>query len=84
MPDLVVVGAERRGLVSARGVEGSPDLVVEVLSPSSIQRDTVWKRLLHERAGVCEYWLVDIEARAVEVLVLKGSAYQVHVHAVEE
>jgi Uma2 family endonuclease len=43
-----------------------PLLVVEVLSPSTARRDRVLKRRLYQRAGVPEYWIVDLDARLVE------------------
>lgn len=67
-PDLLFVSQERRDIISERGCEGPPDLVVEVLSPSSAQRDRVLKRKLYAQYGVREYWLVDIENETIEVL----------------
>ena len=67
-PDLVVVlpgGAARQRL---RGVEGPPDLVIEVLSPSNRTHDVLTKRELYRRGGVGEYWMVDGEERSVEVV----------------
>jgi len=67
-PDLVVVlpgGGARQVL---RGVEGAPDLVIEVLSPSNRTHDLLTKRELYRRGGVREYWLVDPEARSIEVV----------------
>ena len=64
-PDLLVVLAERDSYLSARKVEGPPDLVVEILSPSSERRDRELKLRLYERAGVGEYWIVDPLARQV-------------------
>ena len=64
-PDLLVVLAERDSYLSARKVEGPPDLVVEILSPSSERRDRELKLRLYERAGVGEYWIVDPIARQV-------------------
>ncbi len=67
-PDLLFVSQERREIITERGCEGPPDLVVEVLSPSTQQRDRELKRKLYAQYGVLEYWLVDIETRSVEVL----------------
>jgi Uma2 family endonuclease len=57
---------------SERGIEGAPAFVVEVLSPSTRGRDQLTKRALYQRAGVGEYWLVDPNARTIEVLALDG------------
>lgn len=75
-PDLLAYfrgGATRRSL---RGIEGPPDFVVEVLSPSTRGHDLLTKRTLYARAGVREYWLVDPEAQTIEVLALEGQGLQ--------
>ena len=68
-PDLLVVLPGGSTYRSERGIEGIPDLIVEVLSPSTRTHDTVVKRALYERAGLREYWLADPAAETVEVLV---------------
>lgn len=55
-PDIVFVRRDRLGILSDRGVEAAPDLVVEILSASTA-----------DHFGVPEYWIVDPEARAIEV-----------------
>jgi Uma2 family endonuclease len=71
-PDILVILPGWRGRRALRGPEGAPDLVIEVLSPSTRGHDLLTKRTLYGRAGVCEYWLVDPEARTVEILTLDG------------
>lgn len=66
-PDLVFVRREREGIISDRGVEAAPDLVVEVLSRSTAERDRGIKRKRYAWFGVPEYWVVDVDARLVEV-----------------
>jgi Uma2 family endonuclease len=56
-------------------IEGAPDVVVEILSPGTAKRDLGVKRTVYEAAGVPEYWIVDAESAAVEVLVLERGAY---------
>jgi Uma2 family endonuclease len=53
-------------------LKGAPDLVVEILSPTTASRDTGLKRLVCERQGVAEYWIVDPDARAVDVWRFEG------------
>ncbi len=83
-PDLVFVAADRRHLVSKRGIEGAPDLVVEVLSPSTGYYDLTQKREAYERTGVREYWIVDPERQSVEVLALEDDGYRTAVKAARE
>lgn len=66
-PDLVFVRRNRLGLVTDRGIEGPPDLVVEVLSPSTAGRDRGLKRNRYRLYGVAEYWVVDPDSGTVEV-----------------
>lgn len=83
-PDLLVLLPDRLDLVKRRGVEGAPDIVIEVLSPSDPKRDRVMKKALYARGGVREYWLVSPEAGIIEVMVLEGDVYCLHVRAGDE
>jgi len=75
-PDLVVVKKEREGIITERGIEGAPDLVVEILSPASRSADLHSKRKLYSSQGVGEYWIADPEAHTVEVLELAEGGYR--------
>jgi Uma2 family endonuclease len=66
-PDLVFVRREKGAYITDRGIEVPPDLVVEVVSPSTAFRDRGLKRERYARFGVPEYWIVDPGARRVEV-----------------
>ena len=74
-PDLVYVDDSRRGLVSARAVEGAPTLAVEVLSPSTAHIDRRRKMALYAKHDVTWYWIVDPDARTIDVYRLQGDAY---------
>jgi Uma2 family endonuclease len=67
VPDLLYLSRERAGLLTSKNLQGPPDLVIEVLSPSTKSRDTRLKHDLYERVGVREYWVVDPEQNMVEV-----------------
>jgi len=70
-PDLLFVSNERIGIVTADNVQGAPDLVVEILSPATAERDRTLKLDLYARRGVQEYWIVDPDAKTIRVL-LRG------------
>jgi Uma2 family endonuclease len=74
-PDIFFVSAARRDIIGEEYVEGAPDLVVEVLSPSNWLYDRREKFQAYLAAGVPEYWIVDYRARTVEVFVREGGAY---------
>lgn len=66
-PDLLFVAASRRDAITEREVTAAPDLVVEVLSPSTARTDRGRKRSLYQETGVREYWIVDAEQNHVEI-----------------
>jgi len=80
-PDIIVLLSESQAHPTERGVEGPPDLLIEVLSPSNRGHDLLTKRALYARAGVREYWLVDPGARTVEILALDRDAFHLAVAA---
>lgn len=67
VPDLVFVRAERTGIITRRGIEAAPDLVIEAISPSTAMRDRGPKRERYAHFGVPLYWVVDVELRHIEV-----------------
>lgn len=64
LPDLAFYVAERADAVKPTFIEGAPDLVVEVLSPRTAERDTGPKFAEYEQHGVREYWILDAETLA--------------------
>jgi Uma2 family endonuclease len=76
-PDVFFIAKSRLHLVTDR-VRCAPDLAVEVLSPGRRRRDRVDKKDLYEQFGVREYWIVDPEARTIEVLALEKGAFKLH------
>ena len=75
VPDLVFVSCERRGIIGEANVEGAPDLVCEIHSPSTRSRDQVTKRALYARIGVREYWQPDPVTQTVSVLALEPGGH---------
>lgn len=66
-PDVFFVSAGRSDIVKERGIEGTPDLIAEVVSEGNRRHDEVRKRTLYERHGVPEYWVVDPALGTVKV-----------------
>jgi Uma2 family endonuclease len=76
-PDIIYISPERRHILrETMPLEGAPDLVVEVLSPSTRSYDQRQKARAYAGAGVREFWLVDPDARSIEVLALRANHYE--------
>ncbi len=69
-PDVLFIRAERWPKMAVKYFEGPPDLVIEVLSPSTRRVDQMIKFTAYEQAKVPEYWIVDVRARLVQVYTL--------------
>ena len=65
-PDLVFIGNDRSQVVTPRGVEGAPTLVVEILSPTTQRTDRLTKAQLYAKHGVPHYWLIDPDQQSLE------------------
>ncbi len=76
-PDLVFISKDKKDMIKDR-IYGSPDLVIEVVSPTSYYRDRYEKFKIYEKAGIKEYWLVYPGERAIEVWVLKEGKYELY------
>src|SRR5699024_5552945 len=72
-PDLSVVCDQEK--LDDKGCNGSPDMIIEILSPASVKLDRWKKYQLYEKARVKEYWLVDPVNESVEVHLLMGEQY---------
>lgn len=84
-PDLVFVSTQKEALITNDGIMGAPDLVVEIVSPSSIARDRVEKLKLYQKYGIPEYWMIDPAYSSVEIYTLDDEQeYQLHQHVLEK
>lgn len=75
-PDLLLIGRDRMHIVRKRGVEGAPDLVVEILSPSTLKRDKIDKLKMYAYYQIPEYWIIETETGVLEQYVLLGERYE--------
>jgi Uma2 family endonuclease len=75
-PDLVYISKDRAGELARDRIEGAPDMVVEILSPSNAYYDLRQKKDVYERYGVQEYIIVDPIATEVELYSLKEGVFQ--------
>ncbi|MDI6736552.1 MAG: Uma2 family endonuclease [bacterium] len=77
-PDIIFVSRENSNIITKDNIKGSPDLLIEIISKNSAQRDRIIKKRLYERYGVKEYWLVDVDNKEIEVLTLTQTGYETY------
>ena len=75
-PDIAILLPSNPARKTVRGIEGPPDIVIEVLSPSNRTHDLLTKRAIYQRGGVREYWIADPEGRTLEVVSFVGGTYR--------
>ncbi len=75
-PDVIFIKNENKKIIGEKWIEGAPDIVIEVVSPSSSGRDFIEKKEIYEKFGVKEYWIVVPEEKKVYVLIHNGERYK--------
>ena len=75
-PDLVIVLNANVGKITPTKIKVAPDLLVEIISPTTAIVDRTLKKDLYQRAGVREYWIVDPFEQQIEQYVLCDGSYQ--------
>lgn len=78
-PDLLFVFSAHQHIITERAIEGVPDLVIEILSPTTSRTDRVNKAQIYARYGVSVYWIVDPEHEAIEIYLLEADGYRLTV-----
>ena len=68
-PDISIICDKSK--IDDKGCNGAPDMIIEIVSPSSIKKDRVIKFNLYEKAGVKEYWIVEPDLRLISVFLLQ-------------
>lgn len=82
-PDLLFIAKENQHIITDDGVMGAPNLVVEILSPSSVKRDRSDKMRLYQRLQIPEYWIIDPKSETVEIYHFVNGVYDLVSFAVE-
>lgn len=75
-PDLLFISKERLGIITEANIQGSPDLVVELLSPSTAAIDRGGKMALYARYGVSHYWILDARHLSLETYEIRDGEYE--------
>ena len=78
-PDIMFLAAEHTGRLRKAHLDGPADLIIEIVSPESVERDRIKKFNAYESAGVTEYWLIDPDHQMAEFYILQNG----HYHLVE-
>ena len=78
-PDLLVVCNQTK--IDDKGCNGAPDMVIEVLSPSSARYDRSVKFRLYQQSGVLEYWIIDPETQTVQAHILDDGRYYTNIYS---
>ncbi|WP_106496770.1 Uma2 family endonuclease [Lentibacillus sp. Marseille-P4043] len=76
-PDLILLHRNRVDILRNRGIEGAPDLVVEILSPSTLKRDKIDKLETYARYKIPEYWIVEPTSGMFEQYALQNEQYTI-------
>ena len=76
-PDILFVSNEREHIRTPANIQGAPDMIVEILSPSSVRRDWSYKRELYASHSVREYWIVDPVHQIVSVMLLQDGELKI-------
>jgi Uma2 family endonuclease len=77
-PDIIFVSKENLHIITKDNIKGSPDLLIEIISENSAQRDRIIKRRLYEKYAIKEYWIVDPDKKEIEVLTLQKEGYKTY------
>jgi Uma2 family endonuclease len=75
-PDIVFIAYENLGIIKEGKIRGTPDLIIEILSPGSIKHDKITKRIVYERNGVKEYFIIEPKTKEVITYYLKNKKFE--------
>ena len=75
-PDILFIAKENLGIIKDGKIRGTPDMIIEILSPGSVKNDKITKRNVYERNGVKEYFIVDPKTKEVITYYLKNNKFE--------
>ena len=75
-PDIIFISKERLNIIRKNGIYGAPDMIIEILSPSTAKYDLKEKKDVYERYGVKEYWTVEPESKQTEGYFLNNNTFE--------
>ncbi len=75
-PDIIFISRENKEIITEKNIQGAPDLIIEILSPSTTYRDLFDKKELYAKFGVNEYWIADPKRRWIETYSLQDNTYK--------
>ncbi len=76
-PDIVVVLKDSKAKIVEKGIEGAPDIVIEIISPSTAYYDLIEKKEVYEKYGVKEYWIIDPKSKTFEIYLNSESGFEI-------
>ena len=77
-PDILFISKERSNIITEKNIAGAPDLIIEIISPSSAYYDLLEKKEIYEKFGVQEYWIVDPKKQRVEIYVNHDNQFELN------
>lgn len=83
-PDIIFIRKEREGIIGETKIEGAPDIVIEILLPSTAYYDLREKFRTYEKYGVNEYWIVDPGLRRIEIYENRNKRFELYMEAEKE
>lgn len=81
---MIFVGSAKSNIIREEGIFGVPDLLVEIISPSSMKMDKFDKFKAYQKFGVPEYWLIDPKNESVEIYTLQDEKYELYSFGIEK
>lgn len=83
-PDLLYISGNQKEIIKEKRIDGSPDLVVEIISPSNSRKERLEKMQIYQKAGIKHYWIVDPDERTLECFALCNGNYTILASGMDE